>query len=142
MKKILGALSVITVMLFCLTGCSLSNTLKCTGEKDGSKIEYIASLKGDTVTKVELNNEYTAESEEDAKSTGESLEEYLETINEEISESGISINSKVKGKKVITNVKIDIEKVSESTLNKLFNDTELTKESFKEFAEDSGLTCK
>lgn len=142
MKKILGTLSVITLMLVCLTGCGSISTLECNGEIDGQKVNYVATLKGDNVTEVEVNSEYIAESEEVAKTSAEYLEKYLANIYGDSSETGISITSKAEGKKVISNIKLDVKKLSKSTLDEQFGNNKLTKKSFKEFAEDSGLTCK
>lgn len=142
MKKILGALSMITLVLVCLTGCGSISTLECNGEIDGQKENYVATLKGDNVTEVEVNSEYIAESEEVAKTSAEYLEKYLANIYGDSSETGISITSKAEGKKVISNIKLDVKKLSKSTLDEQFGNNKLTKKSFKEFAEDSGLTCK
>lgn len=37
MKKLFGGISMVAIMLVCLTGCGKGNTLKCTGKVDGNE---------------------------------------------------------------------------------------------------------
>ena len=54
MKKILGVFAV-AVFALVLTGCGKSNTLKCSIEESGMKVESTITFDGDKVTKVAVS---------------------------------------------------------------------------------------
>lgn len=137
MKKLFGGMSLVALMLVCLTGCG-SSSLKCTGTVDDIEASAKATLKGDKVTKVVMESTEITDSEEEAK-------QYAALYNGFGSlgaESGYTVSAKASGKKVTMTATIDITKMSSEEIEDEFGSAELTKDAFVKAMEEEGLTCK
>lgn len=137
MKKLFGGMSLVALMLVCLTGCG-STSLKCTGTVDGLKSSAKATLKGDKVTKVVMEATETAETEEAAKQ----VVALYSGVGSLGSESGYTMSAKAKGKDVTITVTMDITKMSSEDVEEQLGSAELTKDAFVKAMEEEGLTCK
>ena len=140
MKKLFGGISMVAIMLVCLTGCGKSgeNSLKCTGKMDGTDATMTATLNGDKVVKVILEGKETADSEDEAKQSV-ALWNGLGSLG---AESGITMSAKADGKTVIMTMTMDVTKMSEDDLEEELGTKDLTKNAFVKAMEDKGLTCK
>lgn len=138
MKKLFGGISMVAIMLVCLTGCGKSNTLKCTGKLDGTDTTMTATLNGDKVVKIIAEGKEIANSEDEAKQNA-AMYNGFGSLG---AESGITISAKASGKNVNMTMTMDVAKMSESALESNLGTKDLTKDSFVKAMEDEGLTCK
>lgn len=137
MKKLFGGMSLVALMLVCLTGCG-SSSLKCTMSDEDNKSTVKATLNGDKITKVVMEQTETLDSEEEAKTTA-ALYSGISSLG---SEDGYTISVKAKGKDVIMTATIDITKMSSEEIEDEFDSEELTKDAFVKAMEEEGFTCK
>lgn len=137
MKKLFGGISMVAIMLVCLTGCGKSNTLKCTGKVDDNDTTVTATLSGDKITKVVIDTKSVADSEDEAKQ-GVAMINGLGSLAGE----GMTMSAKANGKNVTMTMTMDVTKMSESDLENNLGTKDLTKDSFVKAMEDEGLTCK
>lgn len=138
MKKLFGGISMVAIMLVCLTGCGKGNTLKCTGNLDGTDTTMTATLNDGKVVKISAEGKETFDSEDEAKQNAAATNVFGSLG----AESGITITAKANGKNVITTMTIDVAKVSESDLENSLGTKDLTKDAFVKAMKDQGLTCK
>lgn len=140
MKRLFGGISVVAIMLVCLTGCGKSSgaDLKCTGKMDGNDATVKATLSSDKVTKVVIESKTVAESEEEAKQ-GVAILNGFGSLN---SDSGITMTAEANGKNVTMTMTLDVTKMSSEDLENNLNTTDLTKDGFVKAMEEQGLTCK
>lgn len=137
MKKLFGGISMVAIMLVCLTGCGKSNTLKCTGKVDDNDTTATATLSGDKITKVVMETKSVADSEDEAKQ-GVAMINGLGSLAGE----GMTMSAKANGKNVTMTMTMDVTKMSESDLENNLGTKELSKGAFVKAMEDQGLTCK
>lgn len=137
MKKLFGGISMVAIMLVCLTGCGKGNTLKCTGKVDDNDTTVTATLSGDKITKVVIDTKSVADSEDEAKK-GVAMINGLGSLAGE----GMTMSAKANGKNVTMTMTMDVTKMSESDLENNLGTKDLTKDSFVKAMEDEGLTCK
>lgn len=137
MKKLFGGISMVAIMLVCLTGCGKSNTLKCTGKVDDNDTTVTATLNGDKITKVVMETKSVADSEDEAKK-GVAMINGIGSLAGE----GMTMSAKANGKNVTMTITMDVAKVSEDNLENNLGTKDLTKDSFVKAMEDEGLTCK
>ena len=137
MKKLFGGISMVAIMLVCLTGCGKSNTLKCTGKVDDNDTTATATLNGDKITKVVMETKSVADSEDEAKQ-GVAMINGLGSLAGE----GMTMSAKANGKNVTMTMTMDVTKMSESDLENKLGTKELSKDAFVKAIEDQGLTCK
>lgn len=138
MKRLFGGISVVAIMLVCLTGCGKGADLKCTGKMDGNDATVKATLSSDKVTKVVIESKTVAKSEEEAKK-GVAILNGFGSLN---SDSGITMTAKANGKNVTMTMTLDVTKMSSEDLENNLNTTDLTKDGFVKAMEEQGLTCK
>ena len=138
MKRLFGGISVVAIMLVCLTGCGKGADLKCTGKMDGNDATVKATLSSDKVTKVVIESKTVAKSEEEAKQ-GVAILNGFGSLN---SDSGITMTAKANGKNVTMTMTLDVTKMSSEDLENNLNTTDLTKDGFVKAMEEQGLTCK
>ena len=137
MKKLFGGISMVAIMLVCLTGCGKGNTLKCTGKVDDNDTTVTATLSGDKITKVVIDTKSVADSEDEAKQ-GVAMINGIGSLAGE----GMTMSAKANGKNVTMTITMDVAKVSESNLESNLGTKDLSKDSFVKAMEDEGLTCK
>lgn len=137
MKKLFGGISMVAIMLVCLTGCGKGNTLKCTGKVDDNDTTATATLSGDKITKVVIDTKSVADSEDEAKQ-GVAMINGLGSLAGE----GMTMSAKANGKNVTMTMTMDVTKMSESDLENNLGTKELSKDAFVKAMEDQGLTCK
>ena len=125
MKKLFGGISMVAIMLVCLTGCGKGNTLKCTGKVDGNEATATATLNGDKITKVVMETKSVADSEDEAKQ-GVAMINGLGSLAGE----GMTMSAKANGKNVTMTMTMDVTKMSESDLENNLGTKDLTKASF------------
>lgn len=111
MKKLFGGISMVAIMLVCLTGCGKGNTLKCTGKVDGNEATATATLNGDKITKVVMETKSVADSEDEAKQ-GVAMINGIGSLAGE----GMTMSAKANGKNVTMTITMDVAKVSEDIL--------------------------
>lgn len=137
MKKLFGGISMVAIMLVCLTGCGKGNTLKCTGKVDDNDTTVTATLSGDKITKVVIDTKSVADSEDEAKK-GVAMINGIGSLAGE----GMTMSAKASGKNVTMTMTMDVTKMSESDLENNLGTKELSKDAFVKAMEDEGLTCK
>lgn len=137
MKKLFGGISMVAIMLVCLTGCGKSNALKCTGKVDGNDTTVTATLSGDKITKVVMDTKSVANSEDEAKQ-GVAMINGIGSLAGE----GMTMSAKANGKNVTMTMTLDVAKLSESDLENNLGTKDLSKDAFVKAMEDKGLTCK
>lgn len=137
MKKLFGGISMVAIMLVCLTGCGKSNTLKCTGKVDDNDTTATATLSGDKITKVVIDTKSVADSEDEAKQ-GVAMINGIGSLAGE----GMTMSAKANGKNVTMTMTLDVAKLSESDLENNLGTKDLSKDAFVKAMEDKGLTCK
>ena len=137
MKKLFGGISMVAIMLVCLTGCGKSNTLKCTGKVDDNDTTVTATLSGDKITKVVIDTKSVADSEDEAKQ-GVAMINGLGSLAGE----GMTMSAKANGKNVTMTMTLDVAKLSESDLENNLGTKDLSKDAFVKAMEEKGLTCK
>ena len=137
MKKLFGGISMVAIMLVCLTGCGKGNTLKCTGKVDDNDTTVTATLNGDKITKVVMETKSVADSEDEAKQ-GVAMINGLSSLAGE----GMTMSAKANGKNVTMTMTMDVAKMSESDLEGNLGTKDLTKDAFVKAMKDEGLTCK
>lgn len=138
MKRLFGGISVVAIMLVCLTGCGKGADLKCTGTVDGVETTVKATLSSDKVTKVVMENKTVAETEEEAKQSVA----FANGLGSLAAEAGVTITAEAKGKTVTMTMTMDVTKMSSEDLESELGTKELTKDAFVKGMEEQGLTCK
>lgn len=138
MKRLFGGISVVAIMLICLTGCGKGADLKCTGTVDGVETTVKATLSSDKVTKVVIETKTVAESEEEAKQNAA----FSNGLGLSRPDLGITMTAEAKGKTVTMTMTMDVTKMSSEDLEYILDTTDLTKDGFIKGMEERGLTCK
>lgn len=139
MKRLFGGISVVAIMLVCLTGCGKGSDLKCTGTVEGVETTIKATLSSDKVTKAVVEYKNVAESEEEAKQSAEQVN----NLGELYKDTGVvTMTAKANGKTVTVTMTMDVTKMSSEDLESELGTKELTKDAFVKGMEEAGLTCK
>ena len=137
MKKSFIGISMITIMLICLTGCGNGSTLKCTAT-DGSENTITATLNGNKITKVVMEEKMVADSEEEAQM---GVDMYTGLFSSE-DDNGVVVSGKADGKNFTMTMTMDVTKMSEDDLESYLGTKDLTKDAFVEAMKEKKLTCE
>lgn len=149
MKKIAG-LVVALVAVFTITGCGSSTKydFTCTGKVDGQEATIKGLVKNDKVTKVIMEETIEAPSAEEAKQSAE----LSKAMGAMFSSMGVTLDTKVSGKKVTMTMTMDVEKVLKAQEDSKNSDgmsftssidfSDVTKDGFIATLKKQGLTCK
>ena len=144
MKKV-AVLSAVLFLLIC-TGCSKTETLKCTQEVPGEGMTLTqimnVNMKDNIVTEVEFGTEITVEEEysDYIEATVKSLEEEYGLYKDV---KGVSFTNKQNGNQLKAIVKVKLNEVSDEDKTKFaWNYGKQAKENLKTDFENQGFTCK
>ena len=143
MKKLFGFMMV-AIISICLTGCvHFNNTITCTQIEDDEKmVVTVTTDKNDKIIGVKMTAEMTAPSKEELDEGYSYLKDEIDSMNKY---AGVRGSIKKKGLTVSMTINLDLNKVSDETLEILDFDKEdlnVTGTEFRKIAEEDGATCK
>ncbi len=120
---------------------SNGNTLVCTMEEDGQTADVTVDFKNGLATKVTIDMDVEASSNEEAQAVKEQLDPMF---SQTYTGTGISFSTTVVGSKVMVKIVMDIANMDEATMQDMFGTTEavLTYADAKSSFESEGYTCR
>ena len=136
MKKFLNTV-LLFLILFVVTGCG-ERKIECSEISDDKQEKLIATIKGNRIIKVDIEEIYEYEDTDELESE---YSTYKSTLYLYRLIKGIDTNVTKYKKKKKTTVSLDLRKVNNTIIGDFLDLVDLTPDSLIKYAKSEGLTC-